>query len=75
MIHSDKSTKNELSEANHRIPKPNNTYEVKPFTTSGVPAIVGKNGVEKIVEIECADDEKSKVQQAVNAVKTVNSVL
>lgn len=41
----------------------------------GVPAIIGKNGVEKIVEISLTDEEKEKFATAANAVREVNSVL
>lgn len=41
----------------------------------GVPAIIGKNGVEKIVEIELTDAEKSKFEEAAKAVKEVNGDL
>jgi len=41
----------------------------------GVPAIIGKNGVEKIVEIELTEDEKAKFNAAADAVREVNSVL
>lgn len=41
----------------------------------GVPAIIGKNGVEKIVEIELTEEEKAKFLGAATAVREVNSVL
>lgn len=41
----------------------------------GVPAIIGKNGVEKIVEISLTDEEKEKFATAAQAVREVNSVL
>lgn len=41
----------------------------------GVPAIIGRNGVEKIVEISLTDEEKEKFATAANAVREVNSVL
>ncbi len=41
----------------------------------GVPVILGKNGVEKIVEIELSDAEKAKLTESAEAVKKVNSVL
>lgn len=41
----------------------------------GVPAIIGKNGVEKIVDIELTDDEKNKYAEAADAVRKVNGDL
>lgn len=41
----------------------------------GVPAIIGKNGVEKIINIEMTDDEKTKFATAADAVRNVNSGL
>src|SRR5690625_163637 len=41
----------------------------------GVPAIIGKNGVEKIVEIELTDYEKEKYEEAEEAVRKVNASL
>lgn len=41
----------------------------------GVPAIIGKNGIEKIVEIELHDDEKAAFTASAEAVRKVNSVL
>lgn len=35
----------------------------------GVPVIIGKNGVEKIIEIELSDDERKMFDHSVNAVK------
>jgi len=41
----------------------------------GVPAILGKNGVEKVVEFDLTDDEKAAFAHSVEAVqKTVNEV-
>ena len=37
--------------------------------TIGVPAIIGKNGVEKIVELELNDDEKQWFEKGVQSVK------
>lgn len=37
----------------------------------GVPAIIGQNGVEKIVEIDLNEDEKTEFHNSVNAVKTL----
>ena len=36
---------------------------------AGVPVIIGKNGVEKIKEIDLDDKEKSQFMHSINAVK------
>lgn len=41
----------------------------------GVPVILGKNGIEKIVEIELDDAEKAKLQESAEGVKKVNALL
>jgi len=41
----------------------------------GVPAIIGKGGVEKIVEIELDDAEKSKLEESAAAVSKTNDIL
>ena len=41
----------------------------------GVPAIIGKNGVEKIIDIPLTDSEKEQFETAAHAVRTVNSEL
>ena len=41
----------------------------------GVPVIVGKSGLEKIVEYDLSDDEKAKFQASADAVRKMNSVL
>ncbi|MGI9527832.1 MAG: malate dehydrogenase [Weeksellaceae bacterium] len=41
----------------------------------GVPAIIGANGVEKIVEIELNEDEKAKFNEAADKVREVNKAL
>ena len=41
--------------------------------TIGVPAIIGKNGVEKIVELELNDDEKQWFEKGVQSVKNALS--
>ena len=41
----------------------------------GVPAIIGRNGIEKIVEIELDDAEKAKLQESADAVKKTNGLL
>jgi len=41
----------------------------------GVPAIIGKNGVESIVAISLTDEEKAKFAEAAQAVREVNGDL
>lgn len=41
----------------------------------GVPCIIGKDGIEKIVEIELDDTEKSKLEESTAAVKKTNGLL
>ncbi len=41
----------------------------------GVPVILGKNGVEKIVELELSEAEHAKMSSSAEAVKKTNSVL
>ncbi len=41
----------------------------------GVPCIIGKKGIEKIVELELTDTEKSKIQESAAAVKKTNGLL
>ena len=41
----------------------------------GVPVIIGKNGIEKIVEIDLTDAEKAKMQESAAAVKKTNGLL
>ena len=41
----------------------------------GVPAIIGKNGVEKIIELDLSDEEKIMLEKSVNAVKELNNLL
>lgn len=41
----------------------------------GVPAILGKNGIEKIVEIDLSDAEKTNLHQSAEAVRKTNSLL
>ena len=40
----------------------------------GVPVIIGKNGVERIVEITFTSDEKDMFNHSVSAVKQLNEV-
>lgn len=41
----------------------------------GVPVILGKNGIEKIVEIELNEAEKANMKESADAVRTVNDLL
>ena len=41
----------------------------------GVPAILGKDGLEKIVEIELNDAEKAKIKESAEGVKKTNDLL
>lgn len=41
----------------------------------GVPAIIGRGGVEKVVEIELDDAEKTNLQESAEAVRKVNGLL
>ena len=41
----------------------------------GVPVILGKNGIEKIVEIDLSDGEKEKLAESARGVKATNSLL
>jgi len=41
----------------------------------GVPAIIGRNGVEKIVTLELDDEEKALFEKSANAVRSTNQVL
>lgn len=41
----------------------------------GVPCILGKNGIEKIVEISLTDAEKAKLQESAAGVKKTNALL
>lgn len=41
----------------------------------GVPAIIGRNGIEKIVEIELDDAEKAKLNESAEAVRKTNGLL
>ena len=41
----------------------------------GVPVVLGKNGVEEIIEIDLNQAEKAKLAESAEAVKNVNSVL
>ena len=41
----------------------------------GVPCILGKNGIEKIVEISLTDAEKEKLHTSAEGVKKTNALL
>jgi len=41
----------------------------------GVPCIIGKNGIEKIVEIKLSADEKAKLEESAKGVHDVNALL
>ena len=41
----------------------------------GVPVIIGKNGIEKIVELDLNDAEKAKLQESAEGVKKTNGLL
>jgi malate dehydrogenase len=41
----------------------------------GVPCIIGKNGIEKIVEIDLTDAEKTTLKESADAVRVVNGLL
>ncbi|MDR1610080.1 MAG: malate dehydrogenase, partial [Candidatus Symbiothrix sp.] len=41
----------------------------------GVPAIIGRNGVEKIVDFKLNDEEKALFEKSANAVRSTNKIL
>jgi malate dehydrogenase len=41
----------------------------------GVPVIIGKNGWEKIIELDLTDEEKATFAKSADAVRSMNSVL
>jgi malate dehydrogenase len=41
----------------------------------GVPVVLGKNGIEKIVEVELDDAEKQKMQESAEGVRNTNKLL
>ena len=41
----------------------------------GVPCIIGKNGIEKIVQLELNDSEKAKIKESAAGVRSVNALL
>ncbi|MCC7333394.1 MAG: malate dehydrogenase [Flavobacteriales bacterium] len=52
----------------------NGEYEQKDICL-GAPVILGKNGIEKIIEIELNDAEKAKFKESADAVRVVNGDL
>ena len=41
----------------------------------GVPVVLGKNGIEKIIEIDLDDEEKEKLAESAQGVKATYSLL
>jgi malate dehydrogenase len=41
----------------------------------GVPVVLGKNGIEKIIELQLNEDEKALLAESAEAVKSVMEVL
>ena len=41
----------------------------------GVPVILGKNGIESIIEIDLTEDEKNLLSNSVDSVKKTNKTL
>jgi malate dehydrogenase len=41
----------------------------------GVPVVLGKNGIEKIIELQLNEDEKALLAESAEAVKSVMDVL
>ena len=41
----------------------------------GVPTVLGKNGIERIIELELTDDEKQALTKSADSVKAVMNVL
>jgi malate dehydrogenase len=41
----------------------------------GVPVVLGKNGIEKIIELDLNAEEKALLEESANAVKSVMKVL
>lgn len=42
---------------------------------SGVPAILGKNGLEKIIELKLTSEELSSFKESIKAIRTINATL
>jgi malate dehydrogenase len=53
----------------------NGMYGITEPMFVGVPAKLGKNGVEEIVEVKLSDEEKQNLQVSINAVKELNQVV
>ena len=49
-------------------------YELNDISI-GVPCIIGKNGIEEIVQLDLNDAEKNKMQESAAAVKKTNGLL
>ena len=49
-------------------------YGMKDITI-GVPVIIGKNGIERIVELDLNEDEKAKLAASEDAVRKTNNIL
>ena len=43
--------------------------------TIGVPTVLGAGGIEKIIELELTEDEKSALSKSADSVKTVMKIL
>jgi len=41
----------------------------------GVPVVLGKNGIEKIIELDLNEEEKSMLEESAEAVRNVMAVL
>ena len=41
----------------------------------GVPVVIGKNGIEQIIEIELSPEEKTKMKDSADGVRSVNDLL
>jgi malate dehydrogenase len=41
----------------------------------GVPCIIGKNGIEKIVEVSLSESEKNKLKESADGVSKTNMLL
>ncbi|MBR5333503.1 MAG: malate dehydrogenase, partial [Alistipes sp.] len=41
----------------------------------GVPVVIGREGIEKIIEIELTDEEKAAFEASAAAVRKVNQIL
>jgi malate dehydrogenase len=41
----------------------------------GVPVVLGKNGIEKIIQLNLTDEENEQLRQSANAVKEMMDVL